>query len=295
MSCSLAVPIRIALRNILLPTDFSSCSETALAYAAAFCRRYHTTLHTVTVVPEEITDYVQPPDPFYPRHCAEKKMAHLAELKLFQGIKHREWVKEGFVSEVLADLIDKLEIDLVVLGTHGRGGIKKLVLGSVAEEIVNSATCPVLTVGPQVSPRLGAELGLRRILFATDLLHDSAKALGYVFWLVGQEQAHVTLLHILNIPTDVSVENRQSQKEMALDRLVQLLPPETSASVETEYVVEIGMPGEQILKLAEGQNADLIVMGPHHTSYAQVSTHLPWIIPHQVLCHARCPVLTVRD
>ncbi len=292
---SLAAPIRIALQNILLPTDFSSCSETALAYGVALCRRYDTTLYTVTVVPEEITDYVQPPDPFYLRHCAEKKMAHLAEMKLFQGIKHREWVKEGFVSDVLSDLIDRLEIDLVVLGTHGRGGIKKLVLGSVAEEIVNCATCPVLTVGPQVSPKLGAELKLRRILYATDLLHDSARALAYAFWLAGQEQAHVTLLHVLNMPTDVSVENRQSQKEMALKRLVQLLPPETSASVGTEFIVEIGVPGEQILKLAEGQNADLIVMGPHHTSFARVSTHLPWIVPHQVLCHAHCPVLTVRD
>ena len=292
---SLAAPIRIALQNILLPTDFSSFSETALAYGVALCRRYDTTLYTVTVVPEEITDYVQPSDPFYLRHCAEKKMAHLAELELVQGIKHREWVKEGFVSEVLADLIDKLEIDLVVLGTHGRGGIKKLVLGSVAEEIVNSATRPVLTVGPQVSPKLGGELKLRRILYATDLLHDSAKALAYAFWLARQEQGRVTLLHVVNMPADVSVENRESQKEMALKRLVQLLLPETSASVETEFIVEIGVPGEQILKVAEGQNADLIVMGPHHTLYARVSTHLPWIVPHQVLCHARCPVLTVRD
>jgi nucleotide-binding universal stress UspA family protein len=292
---SLAAATRVSLQNILLPTDFSSCSETALVYGVALCRRYDTTLYTVTVVPEEITDYVQPPDPFYLRHTAEKKMAHLAELELFQGIKHREWVKEGFVSEVLADLIHKLEIDLVVLGTHGRGGIKKVVLGSVAEEIVDSAPCPAVTIGPHVSPQSGAELKLRRIVYATDLVHDSERALAYALWLAEQEQAHVTMLHVLRMPTHVPVEDQQSQKEMALERLVQLLSSETPTSVETECIVEVGVPGEHILEVAEVQNADLIVMGPHHTSYAGASTHLPWITLHQVLCHARCPVLTVRD
>ena len=78
----LAAPTCIALQNILLPTDFSSFSETALAYGVALCRRYDTTLYTVTVVPEEITDYVQPPDPFFLRHSAEKKMASLGSMRL---------------------------------------------------------------------------------------------------------------------------------------------------------------------------------------------------------------------
>jgi nucleotide-binding universal stress UspA family protein len=287
--------IRVSLRNILLATDFSACSETALAYGAALSRHYDATLYTVSVVPEEITDYVQPPDPFYLRHSAEKKMANLGGLELLQRIKHSELVKEGFVSDVLADLIDKLEIDLVVLGTHGRSGIKKLVLGSVAEEIVGSAPCPVLTVGPHVPPKSVPELKLGKILCATDLLHGSTRALTYALWLAEQEHACVTLLHVLKMPADVPLESQRSQKEMALKRLVQLLPSETPTSVETEFIVEIGVPGEHILKVAEAQNADLIVMSPHHTSYARVSTHLPWIISHQVLGHARCPVLTVRD
>lgn len=292
---SLAAPARISLRNVLLPTDFSPCSETALAYAVGLCRHYDTTLYALTIVPPEITDYVQPPDPFFLRHSAEKMMASLGESELFRGIKHRELVKEGFISDVLADLIDRLEIDLVVLGTHGRGGIKKLVLGSVAEEIIDSALCPVLTVGPQVSSKLRAELKLRRILYATDLLHASTRAVTYAVWLAEQEQGHLTLLHVLKAPTDAPLGYPESNREMAVKRLMQLLPPEASASMETEFIVEIGVPGEQILKVAEVQNADLIVMGPHHTSYAQLSTHLPWIVPHQVLCHARCPVLTVRD
>ena len=92
---SLAVPVRTSLRNILLPTDFSSCSETALAYGVGLCRRCDTTLYTVTVVREEITDYVQPPDPFYLRHSAEKKMASLGGSVFVLSIGSGDTVARG--------------------------------------------------------------------------------------------------------------------------------------------------------------------------------------------------------
>lgn len=293
-SPSPATSICVALQEILVPTDFSSCSETALAYGVGLCRRYDATLHTVTVIHEEITDYIQPPAPFSLRDSAESKMAKLANSELFKGIKHYELVTGGgSVSQVLLDLIDKLEIDLVVLGTHGRGGIKKLVLGSVAEEIVNCAPCAVLTVGPHISRKWVSEPRLRTILYATDLLPGSAKALRYAVWLAEQEHAQLTILHVLNMPPDVRLGYPESEKAMAMKRLGQLLPPEATPSVRREFIVEIGAPAEHILRIAEDLDADLIVMGPHHTSHAQLSAHLPWITPHQVLCHVKCPVLTV--
>jgi nucleotide-binding universal stress UspA family protein len=224
-------------------------------------------------------------------------MASLVKSELFQGINHHELVKEGvgFISEVLSELIGRLEIDLIVPGTHGRGGIKRLVLGSVAEEIANSAYRPVLTVGPHISLKLGPELKLRRILYATDLLPGSARTLTYALWLVEQEHAHLTVLQILKLPSDVSSGYPEAERATAMKRLVELLPPETTLSVETEFIVEMGAPAEHILKVAEDQRADLIVMGPHRTSYPGISAHLPWVTPHQVLRHARCPVLTVRD
>lgn len=286
----------VSLRNILLPIDFSPCSETALAYAAGLARHYGTTLYTVTVVPEEITDYVQPPDPFYLRHSAEKKMAAVANLELLQGIRHREFVKEGFVPEMVSDLIDRLEIDLVVLGTHGRSGVKRFMLGSVAEEVLGSSPCPVLTLGPRVRRLTALQPKLQKILFATDLLHTSARALAYAEWLAEQEHAHLILLHVIKAHADARSGYPQSEVEAAKKRLAQLPSPETketTASLDRECIVEVGLPGEQILNAAKNQGADLIVMGPHHTSFARVSTHLPWNTPHEVICHAQCPVLTV--
>jgi len=130
---------QISLRCILFATDFSCCSQTALAEALALSRRYSSALYTVTVVPPDIADRYESPDPFYLRHAAENKMAELVKSGVFRGIEHHELVKEeaGFVAEVLFDLINKLDVDLIALATHGRGGIKKLALGSVAETIVS--------------------------------------------------------------------------------------------------------------------------------------------------------------
>ena len=176
----------VSLRRVLFATDFSPCSEAALPYGIGICRRYDATLYTVSVVSAEITYDAQPPDPFYLRHSAEKRMARIVSSGMFEGIEHLEFIREGFdsVSKVLLDLIDSHHIDLIVLGMHGRGGIKKLVLGSVAEEIVNSAPCSVLTVGPQVAPKMISELKLKKILCATDLRPGSARVLSYAqaFW-----------------------------------------------------------------------------------------------------------------
>ena len=80
-----------------------------------------------------------------------------------------------------------------------------------------------------------------------------------------------------------------------MKQLVQLLPPETSPSVEAQSIVEIGTPDERIPKVAEDLGADLILIGPHHTFHPRISAHLPWAMLHQVLSHARCPVLRVWD
>jgi nucleotide-binding universal stress UspA family protein len=289
---SLASRPQVAVRKILFATDFSSCSEIALRYSLGWCHHFDATLYTVTVVSSEIA-YVQPADPLYFRHSAENKMDELASSGLFQGVKHLELVKEGFgdVSEVLLDLIERLHIDLIVLGTHGRGGIKKLVLGSVAEDIVNRAPCAVLTIGPHVSPESVSETKLQRILCATDLRPGSENVLGYALWLANEEHARLALLHVLNIPAGTSWKQTELDRDIAMKQLVLLRPPETSTSIGAECIVETGAPGQRILRVAEDHCVDLIVIGPHHTAHPRVSAHLPWAMLHQVLCHARCPVL----
>jgi nucleotide-binding universal stress UspA family protein len=294
---SLPVAPNITLRNILFATDFSSCSEAALPYAIGVARRYHGALNLVTVVSAEICGDAQSPDPFYFRHSAVEKMEHLVTSEMFQGINHQELVEEseGDVPLVLTELMRRHQIDLVVLGTHGRAGVKKALLGSVSEEIVYSACCPVLTVGPYVSKKPIPELKLRKILCSTDLMPGSARILAYALWLADSEHAHLTLLHAIESPSGVLLEYPEGVRERTMKWLEQLVPLDTEQAAEMELIVEIGTPAEQILKVAERLDADLIVMGPHSTSHPRVSAHFPWVTAHQVLCHAHCPILTVRS
>jgi nucleotide-binding universal stress UspA family protein len=285
----------ISLSRILLATDFSSASEVATAYGVGLCRRYKCILYTVTVVPQEITDYVQPPDPFFLRHSAEKTMAEFAASDLLVGIDHHEIIKDGFVVDVIREEIYKHDVDLVVIGTHGYEGIKKLVMGSLAEEIANSVSCPVLTVGPKVALYPAEQIGLKRILVAKSLNQDSIRPLSCALRFAQQEQAKILLVHALVTPPNATEEQIQEQKNTAQAKLAQWLSTEGSQNVESEVIVETGGAANVLEKVARERGADLIVLGAHVGGYPQISTHLPVHISHHLISHAACPVLTVRD
>ena len=123
---------------------------------------------------------------------------------------HHSYVRHGQVWKNLAGIIDENKIDLIVVGTHGRSGLGKLLLGSVAEDILRHASCPVLTVGPKVSgraklPALPArgrdlapvELELQQIVFATDFAQYSLYAAQEAVALAEEFRSRLTLLHVI--------------------------------------------------------------------------------------------------
>lgn len=142
---------KISLKNILCATDFSSTSSKALGYAAAIARSQASKLYLVHVLPEQVLLELplEPLPDSMDRGLVEAthKMDSLLAEKWLAGIEHEEIVKHGLIQHVIADLIDKKQINLLVLGTHGRGGLNKILLGSTVEQLFRSALCPVLTVG----------------------------------------------------------------------------------------------------------------------------------------------------
>ena len=100
---------------------------------------------------------------------------------------------------------------------HGRSGIKKLVLGSVAEEIVNCAPCPVLTVGPQVPPKMISELKLRENSVRDGHAARVRESASYAQALARDENAQLTLLHVLKMPADAPPEHREAQRDIAMN------------------------------------------------------------------------------
>jgi nucleotide-binding universal stress UspA family protein len=293
--CALAGQVklsRIAISKILLATDFSAQSQSALKCAISLAKRYESNLFLVHTISEEAlltAEEVWPALLDTAQRNAEKSMAQLEQDKDLQSLPHEVVMSAGETWEVLSRLVSDQNIDLIVMGTHGSGGIDKLMLGSTAEKVVRHATCPVLTVGPRV--RLLSLERFSNILYATDFSGGSLRALNYALSLAKEDRAELAMLHIIeSLPVSDGefIEWERRDRE----RLRQLVPTDIDLPFQPEMEVEVGDPATEIVRLADARNAELIVMGSHRSG--AVSTHLPWTTLHHVLQHAHCPVLTVR-
>jgi nucleotide-binding universal stress UspA family protein len=194
-------------------------------------------------------------------------------------------IGQGPVADVLATVIKEKENDLVVIGTHGRSGVGKLVLGSVAQRIFNIASCPVLSVSPRSRKSWVEAEEFARILYATDFSADSLQALPYALSLAKVGHAELLILHASAEPLRHEVL-REYHK-----RLNSLVPPEERTWCRSDAIVLIGDPAPSILTAAAEHNADFIVIGAHPATGA---LHVPLTTPYQIVAHAHCPVLRVR-
>jgi nucleotide-binding universal stress UspA family protein len=218
-------------------------------------------------------------------------------------ISRRNYVRHGHIWRNLAPIIQNNVIDLIVLGTHGRTGLGKLLLGSVAEDILRHATCPVLTVGPRVGghaklPNLSAqhlaplELELRQIVFATNFSKNAETESRQAVALAQEFRSRLTLLHVIEDYTQLG--SQPAPIEEGIRKLQALLPVDAALQYPPETLLEFGSAPERVLKVAGDLDADMIILGAH--SYSDIgSTHLSWSAAHHVIAHADCPVLTIRE
>ena len=297
-SVSLTSIPNLEFKRILVTTDFSDCSLAALKQAAAIARLHGSELLMLHVVSPEpmIQQSLEPPTWEYQDiiHQAETQMKTAETDEVLAGIPHRFIVENGALEPVLSQMIKEREISLLVVGTHGRTGIKKLLLGSVAEEIFRRAECPVMTIGPSESPALLAHGRFLSVLFATDFSPASMRALPYAIAFARESQARLTLMHVVNEGSVTALYLNERLVAYARRQLEQLLPALSISSPEIEVVT--GYPVEEILRVADMKRADLIVIGVHKAGGfgARTSAHLPWTIAQSVACYAKSPVLTVR-
>jgi len=204
----------------------------------------------------------------------------------------------------LAGIIEENGIDLIVVGTHGRTGLGKLLLGSVAEDILRHAPCPVLTVGPRVSGRAKLpafqhrgrnlaplELEIRQIVFATNFAQNAAIVAQEAIGLAEEFHARLTLMHVIEDYTQLG--SRPGPIEDGVRRLQELVPRNAALQYVPETVLEFGSTPDRILKIASDREADMLVLGAR-TSAEVGSTHLPWSTAHHVIARAHCPVLTIQ-
>jgi nucleotide-binding universal stress UspA family protein len=298
----------LSFKNVLLATDFSPTSDSAVPYATAICRRFGGTLHTAHVLSDTSVimmtggvDYVSMAT-LYDDAIAEAKEKLGETAQAYEGIRHFEYVRQGQVWKSLAAIVEESHIDLIILGTHGRTGFGKLLLGSVAEDILRHAPCPVLTIGPNVSGRnrlpafrtkerdlAPRELEVKQIVFGTNFAQNAALVAETAISLADEFRSRLTMVHVMEDYTQLGTH--PGPIEDSIRRLRELIPLDASLHYLAETMVEFGAPHERILKVASDRDADLIVIG---TRPERGTTHLPWTTTHQVIARASCPVLTVR-
>jgi nucleotide-binding universal stress UspA family protein len=291
---------QLFLKHILVPVDFSEHSHLALQQAAAIARLHGSDLVVLHAVPPEPIMYsaLQPATWEYDlvMSRAEKEMEAARNDATLADVPHEFILQTGYLEDVLLRTTRDREISMLVLGTHGRSGVRKLILGSVAEEIFRIAPCPVLTIGPDVPPALLTHGRFQSVLFATDFSEGSRHALPYAIAFATESQAQLTLLHVLEEGSVTAVYLHDHLLSHARAELQRMVPEPGKLFSPPGVEVASGYPVEEILRAARKCQADLIVLGVHKSSGlgARTSAHLPWTIAHSVVGHAQCPVLTVR-
>jgi nucleotide-binding universal stress UspA family protein len=287
--------VRIQLKNILFCTDFSPLMDLSLAYAADLARHFGAKLYALHV--RNPDDYVivfpeggSIPPGFTVEQATKKLNALLGPLSDIDG---EVLVEEGKVWPTIGTVIEKNAIDLVVVGTRGRTGLTKLVLGSRAEEIFRRAQCPVLTVGPH-SAHVQRD-SIQQILYATDFTPESAAAAPYAISLAQEYQAGLTLLHVIVDPTKGDLVQPQELRASSERLLHELVPSGAEFWSDIHFEVKQGPVAETIMDVAEVRKVDLVVLGTRRPlGPPGATTHLPMSTAHKVVSGALCPVLTVR-
>jgi nucleotide-binding universal stress UspA family protein len=221
------------------------------------------------------------------------------------GIAVRTLVGEGRPARELVRVAQAHHADLLVMSTHGRTGIGRLVLGSVADETIRTAGCPVLTIPPESVESVDAGLtavSFRRILCPIDFSPESLAALKMAIELAEHAQGTVSVMHVvewldwgqrerphfLNVP-----EYPRQAVEDAHARLLSLVPHSARCEIRIVDVAAASRPYTAILRESEAHPTDLIALGVRGRGAA--GTLLSGSTTNRVLREARCPVLTTRD
>jgi nucleotide-binding universal stress UspA family protein len=300
----------IEIRRILCPVDFSEPSLRALQQASTLAHWYQsalTALYVDTALPVDGGDvgaFAVAPTAVL---AAARSTRVVDDLRGFVGrVLHRQGVDvEVEESRDAADAILRravtLGADLIVIGTHGRTGINRWFVGSVAERVLRRAASPVMVVPPHDKVPTST-VAFKHILCAIDFSDSSLAALRWALSLAEEADAHLWLLHTIEVPPELRVsavvtedeidELNASARADALSRLRSLIPEEAAPFCSIETATTTGEAAHAILKFAVEHETDLIVMGAQ--GHGAVDRFIFGSKTRDVIAGTACPVLTVR-
>jgi nucleotide-binding universal stress UspA family protein len=289
--------------RILCPVDESEFSARALRYAAALAYVYQSQLTILSVRPLLLPPALWMEYPAAP--LLEPIDVNAEEEGLWSFVREaagptlaKVTIREGSIVPEILRTARALTADLIVMGTHGRSGFEHCLLGSVAENVLRHAPCPVLTVPRRAQEPTGAPF--KNVLCAIDFSHDSHRALELSLSLAQSVAGRLVLVHSLEqfsgMESKVTAhfevsEFRRTFEREAKQRLEALVPAADRTSCGVSVVVAHGKASREVLRVAAAFEADLIVLGVHGRNAVDMS--LFGSTTQQVLHRAEIPVLTV--
>lgn len=296
----------MTFEKILCPVDFSDCSNLALDYTLAIAAEQGAMVSVMHVLPEVLSEhYPYLAEPMVPtdesRERALEQLGRFVHRARARKVTTDVILEDGEVVEEVLKRAEALPADLVVMGTHGRRGFTRLLLGSVTERILRRSKAPVLSVGAGARGPREAGATFQRVLCPIDFSPASLRGLELARALVA-EPKDLTVLHVIELYMDPSAfeaipfdldELEERHREGAEKKLAEALPEELRDGARVETVV-LRSPGayKEILRRAGAEEHDLIVMGVAGRGSADLfffgST------TNHVVRAATCPVLTVR-
>jgi nucleotide-binding universal stress UspA family protein len=287
-------PIGLTVEKILFATDFSESSQKALAYVKKLAHHFGSAVTAAHVI--DLTVATRSPEAMVGFTMPElRDMGEDGIRKVRSELRRDHIVENGIVltggnpAATVVEYAKEFKPDLIVMGTKGKGGLERFILGSVAESVLRNATCPVLTVGPHCVIPKGDDISWLHILYATDFTPDTAHAALFALSLAQENKAKVTLCHIIPERMGACAESLRSA---FLDELNCMVPEEVREWCSPECVVQQGEAPATILRIANEGHADLIVLGVRPGIH--IRTHAPAGVTYKILAMAQCPVLTIR-
>ncbi len=294
----------LEIKLILCPVDFSEFSIRAYHYALSLAEHYRADLvvqHIVELSRYPYADYVASTGD-YAEFCrtlsegGEERLREFVKKHPHDKIQPELVAREGTAADCILSLAQARKTDLIVMGTHGRRGYDRLVLGSVTNRVMRKTSCPVLAICnlPHESMTTGDERHhvhhLSRILFCTDFSANSELALHYATSATTEYDAELTLLHVLeDVPTPARTEETLAAVSKQLD---QLIPQEDRKALKLKTAVRFGKPYQQIIQLVREAQIDTVVMGVRGRGALDLAVF--GSTTYRVMQLGSCPVLAVH-
>jgi nucleotide-binding universal stress UspA family protein len=294
----------LEIKLILCPVDFSEFSIRAYHYALSLAEHYGAKLvtqHIVELSRYPYAEYVATQGDYQEfsralREGGEERLQEFMKKHTHDEVQPELAVHEGVAADSILSFAQARNADLIVMGTHGRRGFDRLVLGSVTDRVMRTAPCPVLAISklPHDSSATGEERRrvhhLSRILFCTDFSEASGRALNYAISATAEYNAELTLLHVLEeIPSPAKTEEAIATATQQLDKLI---PQEGRKTFKIKTAVRIGKPYMQIIQFVVEAQIDMVTMGV--SGRGALDRAVFGSTTYRVMQLGPCPVLAVH-